>query len=301
MINYILVGGVGVDHSLLPLRTLIACLVLPVRNLPAIKVSSIFALPKNSNLLPHQAILMPIGDPFIELTTVDSTNNYAMAQVQNGTANHGTAYFAWQQTAGKGQRGKTWTTETGKNLILSVILEPADLLSGDSFLLSAAVANACCDFFRNYAGDESKIKWPNDIYWRDRKTGGILIENIIRNHRLTYSIVGIGLNINQTAFSSELVNPVSLKQITGESYNPLYLAKELCIVLNTHYNRIQTARPGIIEHYNSNLYKLDSQVKLRKANTVFETTIKGVSSLGRLVTKDAVDREFNFGEVEWLL
>jgi BirA family biotin operon repressor/biotin-[acetyl-CoA-carboxylase] ligase len=113
--------------------------------------------------------------------------------------------------------------------------------------------------------------------------------------------VGIGLNINQTLFSTDLVNPASLKQITGTSYNPVHLAKELCIFLNNHYNRLQTARPLIIEYYNNNLYKLNSQVKLRKANMVFETTIRGVSSLGSLITEDAVGREFTFGEVEWIL
>lgn len=251
--------------------------------------------------MPHQATLLPIGDPFIELTTVDSTNNYAMAQVQNGVARHGAAYFAWQQTAGKGQRGKTWTTIAGENVILSVILEPGELLGGDSFYLSATIANACYDFFTKYAGDEIKIKWPNDIYWRDRKTGGILIENILRNNRVTYSIVGIGLNINQTIFDRKLGNPASLKQITGRSYNPVELAKELCFILNNHYCQLATGRRVIIDYYNGHLYKVNQQVKLRKGNVVFDTVIKGVSSRGTLITRDAVEREFNVGDVELVL
>jgi BirA family biotin operon repressor/biotin-[acetyl-CoA-carboxylase] ligase len=251
--------------------------------------------------LPHHAILLPIGDPFIELTTVDSTNNYAMAQLQNGVAVHGAAYFAYAQTAGKGQRGKSWTTNPGENLILSVILQPIDLNPADSFFLSATIANACYDFFKIYAGPDTKIKWPNDIYWRDRKTGGILIENIIRQNSLAWSIVGIGLNINQIRFDEELLNPISLKQITGNTYEPVVLAKELCTFLTNHYLRMQTHKIAIMEDYNSNLYKLNNLVKLRKGNMAFDTMVKGVSSSGRLITYDTISREFDFGEVEWIL
>lgn len=304
MINYILVGGVGLDlyFALTAAdESLIAIPYLTFLHLPAIKVSSIFTLPKNSNLLPHQAILLPIGDPFIELTTVDSTNNYAMAQIQNGTAIHGAAYFAHQQTAGKGQRGKSWTTNPGESLILSVILQPNHLNPADSFFLSAAVANACYDFFKSYAGTETKIKWPNDIYWRDRKTGGILIENVIRKDHWAYSIVGVGLNINQTEFDQNLPNPASLKQITGTTYDPVLLARELCSFLTNHYQNIQSDRRKIIEYYNGSLYKLNCLVKLRKTNIVFETIIKGVSPFGRLITFDTAEREFDFGGVEWIL
>ena len=136
----------------------------PFINRTAIKVSSIFALFKNSNLLPHQATLLPIGYPFEELPRVDSTNNYAMAQVQKGNANHGSVYFAHNQTAGKGQRGKSWTTNAGENLILSVVLQPHKIKPAESFYLSAAIATACYDFFKKYAGIETRIKWPNDIY-----------------------------------------------------------------------------------------------------------------------------------------
>ncbi|HKH59684.1 MAG TPA: biotin--[acetyl-CoA-carboxylase] ligase [Flavitalea sp.] len=251
--------------------------------------------------MPHQAIPSPLGEPFIELTTVDSTNNYAMAQVQKGAASHGTAYFAYEQTAGKGQRGKSWTTNPGKNLILSVILTPGDRKLEDSFLLSATIANACYDFFKNYAGPDTKIKWPNDIYWRDRKTGGILIENVLRSDRWLHSIVGIGLNINQTSFDESLVNPVSLKQITGNDYNPVLLAKELCVFLTNHYRRFQVEKGTILDDYNRNLYKLNSSVMVRTGNMTFQTTIKEVLPSGHLVTYDTTERKFDFGEIEWIL
>jgi len=251
--------------------------------------------------LPHQTSLLPIGNPFIELPTVDSTNNYAMALIQKNLAYHGAVVFAHQQTAGRGQRGKTWSTSPGENLILSIILQANQLDQADLFLLSAGVATACYDFFKNYAGCETSIKWPNDIYWRDRKAGGILIENVFRDHSWRYAVVGIGLNINQTSFEESLPNPVSLKQITGENYHPVQLAKELCTYLEYSYQQLFFKDHKILDHYKSSLYKLHQRVKIKKENIVFKTTIQGVTSAGKLITRDTMNREFDFGEVEWLL
>jgi BirA family biotin operon repressor/biotin-[acetyl-CoA-carboxylase] ligase len=125
---------------------------------------------KNRNLLSYPAI----GQRLIILPSIDSTNNYAMGQANAGLAGHGTVYFALEQTAGKGQRGKSWITTVGENIMMSVVIEPQSLKINDQFLLSAAIALGCYDFFKSYAGDEISIKWPNDIYWRDRKAGGYL-------------------------------------------------------------------------------------------------------------------------------
>ncbi len=147
----------------------------------------------------------------------------------------GMLFLPYQQTGGKGQRGKTWQTGNGENIAISIIIEPKQLQVAEQFKLSVAVALGCYDFFSGYAGDETFIKWPNDIYWRDRKAGGVLIENVIgkdstrkrSNSVWKYAVVGIGININQTAFSNELKNVVSLKQITGKNFDVVDLAKEL--------------------------------------------------------------------------
>jgi BirA family biotin operon repressor/biotin-[acetyl-CoA-carboxylase] ligase len=143
-----------------------------------------------------------LGTPFIELQSVDSTNNYALAQIHANMAQPGTCYFAHEQTSGKGQRGKSWATERGTNIILSIVLKPDFSQPFQQFQLSACAAVAARQFFSQYDGDSLKIKWPNDIYWQDRKLGGILIENIIRSQgpgggTWDWSVVGIGLNINQ--------------------------------------------------------------------------------------------------------
>jgi BirA family transcriptional regulator, biotin operon repressor / biotin---[acetyl-CoA-carboxylase] ligase len=251
--------------------------------------------------LPHQATLLPIGDPFIELPTVDSTNNYAIAQLQKGTARHGTAFYAYSQTEGRGQRGKTWTTNPGENLILTVVLQPDALKPSECFYLSAAIAAACYDFFKSYAGSDTSIKWPNDVYWRDRKAGGILIENIIKKGFLDSAIVGIGININQTKFAEDLSNPVSLKQITGNTYNPVELAKKLCSYLDSYYKKLGKDRHEILQYYNRNLYKRNQMVTLKKKSTLFNTTLQEVSAAGRLITMDTIKREFDSGEVEWVI
>jgi BirA family biotin operon repressor/biotin-[acetyl-CoA-carboxylase] ligase len=254
-----------------------------------------FVLTKNRNLL-------PIGHAFIELGSVDSTNNYAMAQAAAGSAVHGTLYFARDQWAGKGTRGRTWTSKPGENIILSAVLEPVALVSSQVFALSAGVALACHDLFSRYAGAEAtRIKWPNDIYWGDRKAGGILIENSFRGDRWAFAIVGIGININQTEFPETARNPVSLRQITGKSYDSVQLARELGACLDQRYHELEAGISGPVAQYNSRLYRLGQEVRLRKDNAVFDTVITGVSAQGQLLAKDVLDREFSFGEVEWLI
>jgi BirA family biotin operon repressor/biotin-[acetyl-CoA-carboxylase] ligase len=272
--------------------------------------------PKNSNLL-------SIGHAFIELGSVDSTNNYAMACATAGSASHGTLYFAHDQWAGKGTRGRTWTSKPGENIILSAVLEPVALVSSQAFALSACVALACQDLFSRYAGNEAtRIKWPNDLYWGDRKAGGILIENSFRGDRWAFAVAGIGINVNQTEFAAlasethrgpqaTARNPVSLRQITGQSYDAVQLARELGTCLDRRYRELtggnsagKVSAGGISDlfaEYNTRLYRLGQEVRLRKDNAVFDTIITGVSPQGHLLTKDVLEREFSFGEVEWII
>jgi BirA family biotin operon repressor/biotin-[acetyl-CoA-carboxylase] ligase len=245
---------------------------------------------------------LSIGHAFIELGSVDSTNNYAMAQAAAGSAGHGTLYFARDQWAGKGTRGRTWTSKPGENIILSAVLEPVALVSSQAFALSACVALACHDLFSRYAGDEAtRIKWPNDIYWGDRKAGGILIENSFRGDRWAFAIVGIGININQTEFQAAARNPISLRQITGKSYDPVQLARELGGCLERRYRELEAGISGPVAQYNTRLYRLGQEVRLRKGNAAFDTVITGVSAQGQLLTNDVLEREFSFGEVEWII
>jgi BirA family biotin operon repressor/biotin-[acetyl-CoA-carboxylase] ligase len=252
--------------------------------------------PKNSNLL-------PIGHSFIELQSVDSTNNYAMARAHAGMASHGTLIFAYEQWAGKGQRGRTWNSTPGANIILSTVLQPVFLPITRQFPLSATVALACHDLFSRYAGEkETTIKWPNDLYWRDRKAGGILIENSFKGEQWLFAIAGTGININQVTFPETARNPVSLKQITGRRFDVIGLARELGDCLDRRYATLEKDGPApLIAEYNTRLYRRGETVRLKKDTAVFETTIEGVSASGELLTRDTLQRQFSFGEVEWVI
>ncbi len=272
------------------------------------------------------------------LESVDSTNNYAMAKVRTGLAKHGDGFFAMAQVNGKGQRGKAWITEPGTNIILTLVMQPFPLQLNQQFHFNSAIALAACDFFARYAGDETTIKWPNDIYWRDRKAGGILIENIIvsrqasdgsndtkfeidrpdaiKNNKNTdegltphaaglkspwqWAITGMGININQTAFPENIRNAVSLKQITGMDHDVIELAKELCGYVQRRYQQL-LAGNNLLKEYNDHLFKKGAAVRLKKGSRVFEGIIKEVSISGELVVMTAAEEHFNFGEIEWVL
>ena len=224
-----------------------------------------------------------------------------------GEAQHGMAVFAHEQTAGKGQRGKNWASQKDLNIALSILLKPYPLSVPDQFKLSVCIAVSAWEFFSKYAGDETKIKWPNDIYWRDRKAGGILIENVIKSSQSEvgswqWSIIGIGININQTDFEPHLPNPVSLKQITGKIHEPIEIAKELCSIIEKNYQSLIAGNfMTLFDKYQTHLYKKDEKIKLKKGTRVFETTIKGVSETGQLITQHSIEERFEFGEIEWVL
>ena len=186
--------------------------------------------------------IITLGEPLIELSEIDSTNMYAMEQIHAQKALSGSVYQTDFQTNGKGQHGRIWESHRGENLLCTYVLELNALKQGKNWVpseqlgLSAAVALGAQAFFMEFAGEETKIKKPNDIYWRDRKAGGILIENIVRGTDWTWTVIGIGLNINQTQFSNEAGNPVSLKQITGKDWDIKAMQKKLAESLSASLN-----------------------------------------------------------------
>jgi BirA family biotin operon repressor/biotin-[acetyl-CoA-carboxylase] ligase len=236
------------------------------------------------------------------LDRVDSTNNYAMAAIHEGMAKHGMAWFAREQQAGKGQRGKQWHSLPGQNITMSIVLEPPVLFHSRSFLFNAMVAVACHDFFSRYINQDLKIKWPNDLYVRDRKAGGILIENIYQGKTWKWAVVGTGININQLEFPELQNRATSIGKETGIFYDVTVVAENLYEKILEDCTEASTGFRGkIMEAYNQHLFRAGEKVKLRKQNMVFETTILGVNDTGQLLTTDTIERSFEFGEVEWVL
>lgn len=241
-----------------------------------------------------------LGHRFIELLTVDSTNNYAMGLVHAGMAQHGIVVFAQEQTQGKGQRHKQWTSAAYENILMSIIVRPFELSIKEQFLLSMSTAIAIHKFFSSYAGNETKVKWPNDIYWRDRKAGGILIENNIQGKDWKYAVIGVGLNINQVSFQVFKKEAVSLKQITGKQYCTITLARELLAALEEAFKKMIADSKAVLEQYHNILYKRNETVSLKKGNLVFDAVIKGVNEQGQLIAEHGVEQLFNLGEIEWV-
>lgn len=235
---------------------------------------------------------------FSILDTVESTNNYAIEKIKQGFGLNGKAYFAKEQWGGKGQRGKNWISEAGKNIILSVMLKPNMLFSENPFYFSALVASTAQFFIANLISTKVKIKWPNDLYINDRKAGGILIENLYTGNNWEWAIVGIGININQVEFDAEN-NKTSVLNESNILYDPLSLA------LRLHQNLLLTFADIKKENYkngllllNEHLYKKNETIYFNKNSEALISTIIEVNNLGQLVTEqNGHELIFNVGDV----
>jgi BirA family transcriptional regulator, biotin operon repressor / biotin---[acetyl-CoA-carboxylase] ligase len=258
-------------------------------------------LPKNTNLLPEPGKVNPHSTTFdnqlIELESVDSTNNYAMARIHEGMASEGLVYLAHNQRAGKGQRGKIWQSEPGQNLMISLIIEPSPLEISQQFLFSASIALGILDLLKDLEGKNWSIKWPNDIYWNDRKAAGILIESVIQGINWLWAVVGIGMNLNQESFPDDIPNAISLKQITGKTYQPVSLAWELIPKVRNRIARLQKDPEHVLVNLNQTLYKKDQVAWFKKGDELFETILKCVDAQGCLITEAG---KFSAGEISFI-
>jgi len=245
--------------------------------------------------------MFPPAINILVIDSTDSTNNYAMALIQKGIATDGSAVFAMEQTNGKGRRGRQWKSKKGDNIILSISLQMQWLPILQQFQLSVAVALGCFDLLSKYAPGKASIKWPNDLFLNDTKAGGILIENTIKGTLWQWAVIGVGLNINQTDFEATNLNATSLRMAAEKAFPVLQLAEELYEFI---LKRIEDLKSGhflsMLETYNQYLFARNKKVILRKNGNIFETKIMGVTDAGQLITRDKIERKFNFDEVEFI-
>ena len=234
------------------------------------------------------------------LDTVGSTNDVA-----RGAEYHdGDIVWAAFQTAGRGQRGHVWQSDEGKNLTFSVVLEPKFLTISKQFLLLETVALSLADFFEKQ-GVTVAVKWTNDIYVGDKKAVGILIEHSLCGANLARTIVGIGINVNQRIFSSDIPNPISLSLLTGKEYNLRELLEEYEECLALRYNQLKNGEWGILERdYCNRLYRKDSpHLFAYPDGTRFIGTIRGVKPAGELIVEqeNGEVKEYLFKEIEFII
>jgi BirA family biotin operon repressor/biotin-[acetyl-CoA-carboxylase] ligase len=247
----------------------------------------------------------------IHLEHTHSTNTYMRHLVETYTKPaEGTIVRADYQSAGRGQKGNSWESAAGANLLFTILLKPHQIAGAEQFIISQAVAvgvaeglNACLTAEERAEGT-FMVKWPNDIYYGNRKIAGILIENDLAGQTIFNSYVGIGLNVNQVTFESDAPNPVSLTQITGRFYElDEVLAKVLDGIFNRYVSILEGNGEAVRTAYRSMFYRNDGFHRYRDAEGDFEARVVDIEPSGylHLEDRDGRQRSYWFKEVEFVI
>ena len=225
-----------------------------------------------------------IGRETIHFETMDSTQTYALEWIAKSNPIEGTVISTDFQTAGKGQGANNWQSGRGENLLISIILRPVWLPASRQFYLSMMAAYSMHALLKTLLSPEKlSVKWPNDLYFEDNKLGGILIQNHLKGDRMEYSVIGIGLNINQLHFPPTLPNPVSLRLLTGIVYERGELQSNLIHILDQEYQYLMTGNHDRIKRlYEEKLYNRNKESVVTIRNEQIRGQILGVEEDGRL-------------------
>lgn len=244
-----------------------------------------------------------IGKKIIELESVDSTNNYLSKYINKTNVLNGSVILAHNQTKGRGQRGNSWESEDGKNLTFSIYLKTNFISVANNFLLSMAVCNSLHELVSNYC-ENTQIKWPNDLLVSEKKIAGILIENTLKGSSLNYSIIGIGLNVNQKKYTYNK-NATSLYLESQNQLNKSVVLNKYFKYLELNIRKLELNRTEDIKaYYYANLigYKTELDYLIVKENRQVKGEIIEVKNNGFLVMKIDQNevREFEMKEVKLL-
>ena len=244
-----------------------------------------------------------MNELYHHISETASTNVLMKELLRKNELPEGFVVHADFQSLGKGQGSNQWESAKGKNLLFSLLLRPHHIAIEDQFILSQIVSLGIIDVLRDLFPDEKtefSIKWPNDIYWQDKKLGGILIENTLQGRIINASVIGTGLNINQDVFYSDAPNPVSLKQITGKEF-PIDLMLE-AITGNILRNYFEGSPELVREQYMENLYRKTGYHSYRTDGKSFSARIIDIEKDGRLMLEDVNGdmTGYYFKEIEFL-
>jgi len=215
----------------------------------------------------------------------------------------GTVIMAESQYAGRGQQQNRWHSEPGKNLTFSLLLNPTFLAVANQFDLTRAISLGVYDGLKPLLGDELKIKWPNDIYYADKKLGGMLIENLLQGSQIKQSVIGIGLNVNQPIFPDWVPNATSVFQILQRNEDLKVLLSQICNNIEAWYLNLKADKTSLVrETYLSRLYWLNEKHIFRSNGNDFSGIITNVKDNGVLVVRHNIntEMEYSFKEIEFL-
>lgn len=238
----------------------------------------------------------------IRLDEVDSTNTY-LRRMENLPDADIVVVTAGHQTAGRGMGSNRWESEDGRNLLFSMLVRPEGVPAARQFALSMAEALAVKDALDPIAG-EVTLKWPNDVYWHDRKISGTLIETAISGRLVKDCIFGTGINVNQRVFRSDAPNPVSLRQITGRDTDMNVVLDSVLEAFEGYYAMVlygEYDRVGRL--YHDALYRRTGMHAYSDSDGRFMASVVRVGHDGRLVLRDDAGREriYAFKEVSYII
>ena len=242
---------------------------------------------------------------YLKVSQTASTNTYLSRLA--ATLPGGTVIYTPSQTAGRGQKGNSWESEDGKNLTFSLLLKRPPVKARDQFYLSEAAALAVVEALTSEAGNGFTVKWPNDVYWQDKKICGMLIENSLDGTDIATSIIGIGINVNQERFVSDAPNPVSLINITGREHDLDALLKRVCSRIEDIVASLgdDTAREQLHQRYMAVLYRNDGALHPYEdaAGNRFIASVAGIAPDGTLTLrhKDGTCHNYLFKEVRHII
>ena len=239
----------------------------------------------------------------IHIDETDSTNQWlkdrrTSESLTNGRVDEGQVVWTEYQTAGRGCGTNRWESERGKNLLFSLLISPEYLPANKQFQLSMAISLALVEALGQLVGDLS-IKWPNDIYWRNGKLAGILIENRLQGNLIKDCIMGVGLNVNQLCFVSDAPNPISLANLTGHLFDREELLRELLEAFEAEWSDLE----GVRSRYLPQLYRRKGFHRYRDAQSEFFAELLTVEDDGHLLLRniDGFDHRYAFKEVEFVI
>ena len=242
---------------------------------------------------------------YIKVSQTASTNTYLSRLA--ATLPGGTVIYTPSQTAGRGQKGNSWESKDGKNLTFSMLLKRPPVKARDQFYLSEAAAIAVVEALTAEAGDGFAVKWPNDVYWQDKKVCGMLLENSLDGSGIAHCVVGIGINVNQERFVSDAPNPVSLINITGREHDLMALLKRVCARIEQLVDSLadDNARADLHQRYMSALYRNDGQLHPYEDadGNRFMASVAGIAPDGTLTLRheDGTSRDYLFKQVKHII
>lgn len=241
-----------------------------------------------------------IGKKAFYLPVCHSTNELAAVLISNGKAVEGTVIYTDNQLHGKGQRGNSWESEPDKNLLVSIILKADFIDPSDNFLLTQITSLAIHELLSEYVKTGLKIKWPNDIVYFDKKIAGILIENYIQRGKIEWTILGIGINVNQQHF--RVPDAISLSGICRQQFNRDELLGLLLQRLEKRYMELKKGRNReISKNYLKNMYWKDEIHVYQSEEGYFNGKIRGVTHGGKLhLEVETGARYFDFKELRFI-